>query len=165
MTPARPQAAERALELAYAYLNPRERTEAELRRHLERQGVDPGVGERALAWLREQGAVDDARYARLFAQDKRDLQQWGSERITRALLERGIEPELVAATVDAAAGETELDRAVALLRRRYPAPPGDRRGRERALGLLLRKGYDHELALDALARHAGAAEVELPERG
>ena len=50
--------------------------------------------------------------------------------------------------------ETELDRALAVLRRRFPDPPHDRRERNRALGLLLRKGYDSDLALDALSAHA-----------
>ncbi len=43
---------------------------------------------------------------------------------------------------------------MALLRRRFPDPPQDRRDRNRALGMLVRKGYDTELALDALSAHA-----------
>ena len=53
-------------------------------------------------------------------------------------------------------GKTELDAAVALLRRRVPEPPTTPRERDRALGILVRKGYDLELAHDALRRHAGA---------
>jgi len=49
---------------------------------------------------------------------------------------------------------SELDRALALLRRRFGEPPRDRRGRDRALGVLLRKGYDSELAIEALASYA-----------
>jgi regulatory protein len=40
------------------------------------------------------------------------------------------------------------------LRRRFPEPPEDRRERNRALGMLMRKGYESELALDALAAYA-----------
>ena len=50
--------------------------------------------------------------------------------------------------------QSELDRAVAVLRRRFPDPPQDRRDRNRALGMLLRKGYESELALDALSAYA-----------
>jgi SOS response regulatory protein OraA/RecX len=49
-------------------------------------------------------------------------------------------------------GGGELLRAVGVLVRRFGRAPVDRRERERALGVLLRKGYDSELALDALAR-------------
>jgi regulatory protein len=37
-----------------------------------------------------------------------------------------------------------------LLRRRFPSPPDDDRGRDRALGLLVRRGYDLEMAYDAV---------------
>ena len=146
---------EQALGIAYRYLNRRERTEAEMRVHLHAKGVDPPVIDLAVGELAEQGYVDDARYARLFANDKRDLESWGSDRIRRVLRERGVEPEVVDAALRSEAAEGELERAVEVLRRRFPAPLADRRERERALGVLLRKGYDSELALEALARHAG----------
>jgi regulatory protein len=104
----------------------------------------------------ENGYVDDARFARLFAQDKRQLEQWGSERIRTNLLARGVDRELVErALADRAPGEDEaedgeLARAVALLRGRFGSPAGDRTERERQLGVLLRKGYELELALEAL---------------
>ncbi len=41
-----------------------------------------------------------------------------------------------------------------LLEQRVQPPPRDRRARERALGVLLRKGYEPELALDALSAYA-----------
>jgi regulatory protein len=146
---------QRALELAYRYLNRRDRTEAEVRVHLDAKGIDPGDVERSIATLRDQGYLDDARFARLLAQDKRTLEGWGSDRIRRTLSARGIDRDLIdAALATDDAPSAELDRAVAVLRRRFPAPPRERRERDRALGLLLRKGYDPELALDALARHA-----------
>ncbi|MFZ0043770.1 MAG: RecX family transcriptional regulator, partial [Solirubrobacteraceae bacterium] len=91
--------------------------------------------------------------------DKRELEQWGSERIRRGLLSRGIDrgvvEEALASPTEASDSQpTELERALELLRRRYPVPPEDRRQRDRALGVLLRKGYESELALDALAAYA-----------
>ena len=50
----------------------------------------------------------------------------------------------------------ELARALELLGRRFPEPPRERRDRDRALGMLLRKGYEHELAVDAVNAHARA---------
>jgi SOS response regulatory protein OraA/RecX len=55
-----------------------------------------------------------------------------------------------------ATGETELDRALAVLRLRFPTAPRDRRERDRAISVLLRKGYDSDVALDALTAHARA---------
>jgi regulatory protein len=156
---------QKALDLAYAYVNPRDRTVSEVRGRLERRGVSEAVSEEVIRILGEQGFLDDTRFARLFVADKRALEQWGSERIRRGLLSRGIDRHLVDAALaedpaadgrdDGVGGSlSELDRALALLRRRFPEPPQDRRDRNRALGMLLRKGYESELALDALAAHA-----------
>lgn len=157
---------QRALELGYAYLNRRERTVSEVRAQLERKAVSPELIEAAVSTFVEQGFLDDERFARLFVCDKRELEQWGSERIRRGLLTRGIDRELTeralapGAAGDADAAEhdepTELERALELLRRRFPAPPRERRERDRALGVLLRKGYESELALDALSAYARA---------
>ena len=54
--------------------------------------------------------------------------------------------------------EDELEAAVALLRRRVPGVPATPRERDRALGMLVRKGYGLELAYDALRRYAGVDE-------
>lgn len=151
---------DRALATAYRYLNRRECTEAEMRARLGRARIDPRDVEEATAALLEQGYLDDARFARLFAQDKRELEQWGRDRIRQVLLTRGVPSEIVEETLGEEAGEREIDRAVAVLRRRFPSPTGDRRERERALGVLVRKGYDADVALDAIAVHARGESAE-----
>lgn len=149
-----PPGVERALELAFRYLSRRERTVAETRAHLRAQHSDPGSTEHAIATLTGQGYLDDRRFARLFVQDKRELGQWGDERIRRGLQDRGIDRELVEAALGEDGGpRQQLDRALALLRRRMPQPQPGRRERERALGLLLRRGYDYERAHEAVMEH------------
>jgi regulatory protein len=157
---------QRALDLGYTYLNRRECTVAEVRAQLERKGVSPELIDPAVQTFAEQGFLDDERFAQLFVSDKRELEQWGGERIRRGLLARGIDRELAERALAPGAGGTgpsgdgessELDRALELLRRRFPAPPRERRERDRALGLLLRKGYESELALDALSAYAHEA--------
>jgi regulatory protein len=93
----------------------------------------------------------------VFTDDKRHLEQWGSDRIRRSLRERGLDPELIETALGEQAIESELGQALELLRRRCSAPPADRRERDRALGLLLRKGYEMELALDALTAYGREA--------
>lgn len=103
--------------------------------------------------LREQGYLDDARFAARFAADRRSLDSWGSERIAGRLTELGVAPELVGSTLAEQGPEDELQAALDLLERRFPEPPRDERGARRALGLLVRRGYELELAHDALRRH------------
>ena len=109
--------------------------------------------------LLEDGYLDDGRFALMFVHDRRELDGWGSERIRRELAAKGIDRDLVESALaqheaEWGAGESELDRALALLQRRFPSPPSERRERDKALGVLIRKGFDPELALDALAAHA-----------
>jgi regulatory protein len=150
------EALETALQKAYRYLGHRDRTVAELRRHLQAKGASDEIAEAAVAELAELGYLDDARFARQFAEDRRRLDAWGSDRIERRLLELGVAREHVAPAVAAQQG-SELAAAVELLRRRFPAPPESDRDRERALGLLVRRGYDLELAYDAVRAHGRAA--------
>ena len=147
---------ERALALAFRYLNARERTQAEMRAHLEGKGLAPRDVERSTEALVEQGHLDDARFARLFVQDKRELDEWGADRIRRVLVGRGVDRDVVDDALTAheqSSDGGEIDRALAVLRRRFPSPAGDRRERERALGMLLRKGYDSDLAFEAITAH------------
>ena len=160
-------AVERALSLAYAHLNRRDRTVAEMRAHLHRRGIDDGVARAAVDELGAQGYLDDGRFAHLFVQDKRHLEQWGNDRIRRALLGRGIpedvadaalsedQPAAGAGTGGALGGAQpgESERALAVLERRFPGGLSGRRESDRALAVLLRKGYEYELAVDALGEH------------
>lgn len=146
-----------ALELAYRYLGHRDRTVAEVRRHLEKKGVEAGVIDAVVAELAEQGYLDDARFAQRFAEDRRNLDAWGAERIERKLRDAGVAREHIEAALGAQTADEAREAAVELLRRRFPSAPTDDRGRERALGLLVRRGYDLELAYDAVRAFERAA--------
>ena len=145
-----------ARSLAWRALNRRDRTVAELARGLAAKRVEPGAIEVVVAELCEQGYLDDAGYAIRFADDRRRLDGWGAERIERRLRELGVDAELIAAAVGEQDAAAEMEAAVELLRRRFPDPPQTPHDRDRALGVLVRKGYELELAYDALRRHADA---------
>ena len=142
---------ERALELAFRHLSRRDRTEAELRRHLAAKEIGEPEADAAIAEVVRMGYLDDARYARTFAEDRRNLDGWGAERIERRLLALGVDREHVAAALGDRDGAEELDAALELLRRRFrDGVLAGERERERALGMLVRKGYEFELASDAV---------------
>jgi regulatory protein len=145
-----------ARDVAWQALNRRDRTVAEIARTLAAKRVEPATIEVVIAELREQGYLDDARYARRFADDRRRLDDWGAERIERRLRALGVDAELVAPAVADQDPGGELEAALALLRRRFPEPPDTPRECQRALGVLVRKGYELELAHEALRHHAGA---------
>jgi regulatory protein len=144
---------QRALQLAHTAIAARDRTVSELRSVLERKRVEPDAIDRAVEELEVLGLLDDARFADRFAEDKRILERWGSERIDRELRRRGVPPELVEAATRGRERVEELDAAVELLARRMPVPPASDRERDRAWRLLVRKGYEAELAYEAVRAH------------
>src|SRR5918992_2787986 len=140
---------ERAIELAYRAVGYRERTVSELRTFLERKRVEPTAIDEAVEELTGAGLLDDARYASRFAEDKRELERWGSERIARDLRRRGVAPDLIERVVADQGREAELATAMLLLEHRVP-PPADDRARDRAWRLLVRRGYETEIAYEAV---------------
>jgi len=139
-----------ALDAAYRFLGRRDRTVAEVRTRLHADDLEPHVVDAAIEELAHMGYLDDARYARRFAEDRRTMDAWGAERIERRLLAVGVDPALIAEALGERGAAEELDAAVAVLRRRFPRAPAGDRDRDRALGMLVRKGYDLELAYDAI---------------
>jgi regulatory protein len=141
---------ERAIDLAYKAVARRDLTVAELRARLERKHVPPEAIDDAVAELEETGFLNDARYARQFAEDKRELEQWGTERIAQDLRRRGIAPQLIDAAVATHDRDSELRTALLLLRERYPKAPRDDHDRDRAWQMLVRRGYSPDLSYDAI---------------
>jgi regulatory protein len=148
---------QRAVQLAWSAVGRRDHTVAQLRTYLEGKRAEPEAIEAALEELAEAGVLDDARYAQRFAEDKRSLDHWGSERIERELHRRGVDAELVAAALAGQGRGEELEAALELLSVRFPTPPDDDRQRDRAWRLLVRRGYESELAYEAVRAHGQRA--------
>jgi regulatory protein len=152
--------ADENLAKALAAVSRKDRTESEMRGWLADREVEPEEIDRVLDYLIENLAIDDRRYAIAFTTDKRDLAGWGRDRIRANLLKRGISPDLIDEALtqgdpERSGAETEVERAVRVLNERG-ADLSDDRGRQRALGLLARRGYEAEEAYAAI-RIAGRA--------
>lgn len=95
------------------------------------------------------GALDDARFARAFSADKRELSGWGPERIAGALADKGVSQELIDECCGTEDRDELIERARELLAERGTAFDDDRE-RSRALGFLTRRGFEYEIAYDAI---------------
>jgi regulatory protein len=143
--------AREAFERAVGAIGRRERTVAELRGWLMKRGFEAQAIESAISRLIELGELDDERFARRYAEDKRELSGWGNERIREALREREVDPLLIEAALAVAPHEEEVARASALLEARGDSLDGEA-ARARALAYLSRRGYELEVAYDAVRR-------------
>jgi regulatory protein len=86
------------------------RTEAELRRLMQRR-VEPGErGEAAIAAavcpLREHGYLDDAAFAETYARLRQENEKLGVRRVRQDLQQKGVDSELIAETLEARYGQT-----------------------------------------------------------
>ncbi|HEY1236844.1 MAG TPA: RecX family transcriptional regulator [Solirubrobacterales bacterium] len=138
-----------AYDLALKALGYKERTESELRAWLAERGVEEAEIEEVIALLAEAGAVDDASFARRYASDKQLLAGWGPDRIAHALERRGVALEHIEAALGGDDETAQLERATALLWDRGLSCATEPE-RERALRLLVRRGYPLELAYEAV---------------
>jgi regulatory protein len=138
-----------AFETGLAALQRREWGSAELAVWLQKRGFGPDSVEAAITRLVESGELDDGRFARRYAEDKRELSGWGAVRIRESLSSRGIAAPLVDAALEADSHGAQVERAGDLLIGR--GRPLERESdRARALGFLTRRGYDYEIAHEAI---------------
>jgi regulatory protein len=138
-----------AFELAVGAISRKERTVAELRSWLKGRDLEQAEVETAIERLVEIGELDDERFARRYAEDKRALRGWGPERIREALVDRGIERSLAEAAADGEGAADQVERAAELLLGRGVDLHHDA-GRGRALAYLARRGYESEVAYQAV---------------
>jgi regulatory protein len=124
-----------AFEAALAALDRKERTAHELALWLKRRDFDLEEIEAALRRMFEAGVLDDERFARRFAEDKRELSGWGAERIREVL------------AADSYGDQLERAREILIRRGRPLAGSADR---QRALDYLTRRGYEYEIAYEAV---------------
>ena len=146
---------ERVMGDAYRLLGHRARSREELRRRLLAKEHDEHAVDEALERLAADGFLDDAAFARSYVADKRRLASWGVERIRRGLRELGVDSMVIDEALGAGSGGDgeegeELDRAIAVLRRRgAPEQPLDA-ARRRAFQALQRRGFSSATAYAAV---------------
>jgi regulatory protein len=138
-----------AFETALGALDRKERTAHELALWLKGRGFGMEEIEAALRRLFETEVLDDERFARRYAEDKRELRGWGPERIREALLERGVPIDTVEGVLAVDSHGDQIDRAREILIRRA-RPLENNAERQRALEYLARRGYDYEIASEAV---------------
>jgi len=133
---------------ALRWLAQREHSRAELERKLARHVEDSPEASAAsqiaaaLDELVARGLLSEARVAESVLASH--APRYGARRLKQTLQAKGLEPALVAATVQQARS-TELERARDLWRRRFGAPAADAAGRARQMRFLAGRGFDGDV--------------------
>ena len=150
-------------------------TIAELTRRLVRRGAPPEVAASVVEDLAGRGYLDDAAFARHFV-ETRVARGYGAARLSAELRARGVAPALVTAALADLDGRAQLERALALARRRLAtwtagatpegsralsrrATPSDRTA-SRLRDYLLRRGFGSSVVLRVVRELTGRAAEE-----
>jgi len=139
-----------ALERAFRFIAKRERTVAQVSARLERDDIPGLIITEVVAQMVSDGYLSDQRFAALYAEDRRAIDGWGNERIITNLREAGISSEIIESVVGSRDHADQVGDAIRVLDQRIGVKPSDERERERALGMLARRGYSLEIAYDAV---------------
>ena len=143
--------ADEILAKALGAIGRKERTVVEMREWLAVREIEPDEIDRVVNFLIENEALDDRKFAFAYTSDKRELSGWGRTRIRETLRKRGLAEDLIQEALAQDEEESEVDRAVKVLEERG-ADLSDDRGRNKALGLLSRRGYNAEDCYAAIRR-------------
>lgn len=150
-------------EAAIKILMRRAHSVSEMKKALIRRTADEGLIKKVLNRLKENGLIDDARYAKQFARQRTEIRHQGKYRVARELRARGVPDRYIECAVAEAAANTDegavvrqrIDRKMKLFR-------GEIDGRKIAslYRSLLRSGFSSETIRRELRRLTTA---ELPD--
>lgn len=134
-------------EYAVGALGRRMRSVAELKRLLRpRVEIETEIGqtlvELVIRRLKDQGYLNDAKYAAAFSSFRRDNEKFGRRRVITELKTKGVHGEVIEKAVDSAYDEVnEEKQAREYLRRKRLTKPGNQKEAARIFRNLMRAGF------------------------
>lgn len=109
-----------------------------------KKGIDEETVEEAIEWLKGEGILNDAKFAREWVESRK--KRYGRSRLYRELLRKGVGAEIAKEALNGILDEEELKVAIEWGRRRLASiPEDDPRRREKLASFLLRRGYSWEI--------------------
>ena len=163
------------MEIAARFLGARPRTRWELQRRLRRAGAEEPVIEATLTRLASLGYVDDAGFARWWAEQRDRHSPRGRRLVEAELRQRGVPRDVLEEMRGEELAEPALDREalpaseaerarVALQRHLRGRPlPDDRKALQRVGMFLVRRGFDPETVRATLREAAAGGDEQLDE--
>lgn len=125
----------------------------EIRKGLERIGYSHTTVDRVLARLASEHLLDDAAFARQWAESR--ARKYGSYRIRQELRMKGIDPDVIDEVLDGFSFDDQLSLAISIVQKGFRAAKAGedpRKTSQRILASLNRKGFPYDLAKEALTR-------------
>ncbi|MFA5156398.1 MAG: regulatory protein RecX [Candidatus Omnitrophota bacterium] len=143
---------EKAKNYCFLLLKFRLRSENELRSRLKKKKFDEPVIRKAIDFLKEKKFIDDAAFARGWA-DSRLKKGMGARRIAQELALKGIDKRLIegeVARIKEDYPETETALEIARRRKEKMKDVDPQKIRQRIYGYLIRRGFSPDVVIDVV---------------
>ncbi len=138
-----------ALDKALTHLSATRKTEKQIRTFLAGKGYLPAVIEYALEKLREYRFVNDGEYAEAFVEFS--AKKKGEKLIKMELKSKGIAEDKIEKALEGLDEEAQIDGAKSILQKYMRGKVIDKITLQKAYRYLLSKGFDYEIAKEALS--------------
>lgn len=147
--------AEDAREVAYLkaikYLDYRERSEAEIRIHLNKRDINESVIKDVIDRLLRSGLVDDRRFAANWVENRLEFRPRGRRALFYELRQKGISEEIIQETLDSINDEELAYQAAIKKAKNYQSLEWDD-FRKKMLGFLSRRGFSYDITPTIMTR-------------
>lgn len=135
----------RAYERAVKFIAYRPRSEAEVRRRMERQDVAPDLVERVVEKLEAVSLINDSEFAQLWVENRETFRPRSRRMLRYELRQKGLDEETIAQALEQV-NEKEDAHRLALQRAQRLSHLDKATFHQRLVGYLTRRGYSYELA-------------------
>lgn len=138
----------RAQNYALNLLSYRARSEREIMERMQQKGYESSVIKDTIAYLKEQGYLDDYAFAEMFIRDKSELNKYGQNRIKTELYKKGVAREVINGLIEEMIdSNSEYEKAKELAEKKIKSYQKDsKQAQYRKLnGFLIRKGYPYDV--------------------
>ena len=140
----------KAYERITKFIAHRPRSETEVRRRMERQGVSPDLAERIIERLCTLRLLNDAEFARLWVENRETFRPRGRHMLRYELRQKGLSEKIIEEALEQV-DEEEGAHRLALQQGERLACLDRSTFRQKLMGYLVRRGYSYELARHAVS--------------
>lgn len=155
-------ARETAWQRALNFLSYRDRSLEEIRQNLKKHEVSDEIIAEILQRLQTQGFADDARFARLWVENRNQFRPRGRRLLAQELRRKGIKRDVIERVLENVPEEELALQAGRKFLRRYAGLPWQD-FRRKMTAFLLRRGFDYEVvkpAVNRLWQETGSSEAD-----
>ncbi len=134
---------ERALQIAYRYLDYSAHTRWEVHRKLMQSGFEEDVVEKTLTALESIDLINDHAYSQRWIESRSVSKGYGKVRLESELLQRGVDKDVIREALQQLSEEEEINKAFSLARKQLSSgAPMNLKEKRRLFAFLLRRGYN-----------------------